>query len=235
MTTELVERLESPFKGRGAAARLVPRPMTGHEEEWVERRRAQANTARVCNEVLARCLAEPGADCSRELERVRALPVAQRDEALLQLRRLSLGDTVHMQARCPACDGAVEVDFPLSHIPLPSTAAPARVEVTLEDGSQAVLRLPTAGDQEALLDAALETEAERRTWLLSRVLLRWGGSEGPFPEDFTRGLSTPARATLERALEEALPDLDLSMAVGCPGCGHAFSAPFDVAAFFLPR
>ncbi|MBN1203767.1 MAG: hypothetical protein JXB05_02440 [Myxococcaceae bacterium] len=234
MTSERVESRENPFRGR-ERPRLVPRAMTGHEEEWVERRGAEANTARLCNEVLARCLAPPGADCSQELERVRALLVAQRDEALLQLRRLSLGDTVQTQARCPACRAVVEVDFPLSRIPLPSTAAPARVEVALEEGGRAVMRLPTAGDQEALLDAALKTEAERRTWLLSRVLLRLGDSEGPFSEESTRGLSTPTRAALERALEEALPDLDLSMSTGCPECGHAFSAPFDVPAFFLPR
>jgi hypothetical protein len=209
------------------------RAMTGHEEEWVERRRARANTSRLCNEVLARCLVPPGAEGAAALERVRALPVAQRDAALLQLRRLSLGDTVQTQVRCPACLGTVSVDFPLSGIPLPSTASPERVEARLEDGSLAVLRMPTAGDQEALLDGALETESQKRTRLLARVLLRLGEREGPFSEDFTRDLPTPVRAGLERALEAALPDLDLSMAVGCPGCGHAFSAPFDVPAFFF--
>jgi hypothetical protein len=229
-----MERLENPFRGgAGAGPRLALRPMTGHEEEWVERRRSEANTARLCNEVLARCLVAPGAEASRELERVRALPVAQRDEALLQLRRLSLGDTVHTRTACPACGVAAEVDFQLSQLPLPSTEAPARVLATLEDGTQAVLRLPTAGDQESLLDARLETEAERRTWLLSRVLVRLGQQEGPFPEESTRMLPSSTRSALERALEEALPDLDLSMALTCAGCGKSFSAPFDVAGFFF--
>jgi len=231
-----LERLESPFRGGGGAGpRLVLRPMTGHEEEWVERRRSEANTARLCNEVLARCLVAPGAEASRELDRVRALTVAQRDEALLQLRRLSLGDTLHMRTACPSCGGTAEVDFQLSQLPLPPTEAPARVLVSLEDGTQAVLRLPTAGDQEALLDASLETEAEQRTWLLARVLVSLGQQQGPFPEESTRMLPSSTRATLERALEEALPDLDLSMALTCAGCGKDFIAPFDVSGFFLPR
>jgi hypothetical protein len=227
--------MESPSNARGNPSPLALRAMTGHEEEWVEHHRAEANTARVCNEVLARCLVPPGADTAGALERVRALSVAGRDMALLRLRQLSLGDTVQTQARCPACLGTVEVDFPLSRIPRPASEAPPRLEVRLEDGTTAVLRMPTAGDQEALLDAALESEARKRTWLLARVMLRWGEREGPFSEDMTRGLPTLTRSALERALEEALPDLDLSMAVGCPGCGHSFSAPFDVPAFFLPR
>lgn len=229
-----MERLESPFRG-GGEPKLALRPMTGHEEEWVERRRAEANTARLCNELLARCLVAPGAEDLHALERVRALPVAQRDEALLQLRRLSLGETVHTRTACPACGAGAEVDFQLSQLPLPSTEVPARVLATLEDGMQAELRLPTAGDQEVLLDARLETEAERRTWLLARVLVRLGQQEGPFSEEAARALPVSTRAALERALEEALPDLDLSMALSCGGCGKDFSAPFDVSGFFLPR
>jgi hypothetical protein len=210
--------------------------MTGHEEELVERRRNEPNTARLCNELLARCLVPVGADSTQELARIRSLQVAQRDAALLELRRISLGDEVRTTVACPACGHAVEVDFRLSQIPVPAvpeTSVP--LDVPLGDGRQARLRLPTVGDQEALLDTPLETEAEKRTWLLARVLLRYGDEQGPFSEAFTRALPMSVRAALERALEQALPDLDLSMAVTCQDCGHGFSAPFDVAAFFLPR
>ena len=235
-----MDRLDSPFRSAhaGAAAPASPlalRPMTGHEEELVERRRDEPNTARLCNELLARCLVPVGADATQELARVRSLQVAQRDAALLELRRISLGDQVRTAVGCPACGTTVEVDFRLSQIPLPDTSAPATLDVSLEDGRRARLRLPTVGDQEELLDTPLETEAQKRTWLLARVLLRYGDEQGPFSEDFTRALPTSVRGALERALEQALPDLDLSMAVTCQDCGHAFTAPFDVAAFFLPR
>ncbi len=238
----MADRLDSPFRGATpapaaptAAPRLAPRPMTGHEEEFVERRRNEPNTARLCNELLARCLVPVGADATQALARVRSLQVAQRDVALLELRRISLGDQVLTAVACPACGRTVEVDFRLSQLPLPDTTAPELLDVSLEEGRQARLRLPTVGDQEELLDAALETEAQKRTWLLSRLLLRYGDAQGPFSEEFTRALPTSVRSALERALEQALPDFDLSMGVTCQDCGHAFSAPFDVAAFFLPR
>ena len=109
------------------------------------------------------------------------------------------------------------------------------LEHVLADGTRAVLRLPRAGDQEELFAAGLETESERRSWLLARVLVQYGERPGPFDLDFARGLAVGARNALEAALDAALPRLDLGMEVHCASCGHGFEAPFDVASFFLPR
>lgn len=239
-----VERIENPFAARrglrkGQEARpaldLELRAMTGYEEEVVERRRSDPNTAALCNEIVARCMVAPGADPRASYERVRALSVAERDLALLVIRRLSFGDLVELEVACPACNAKNDVDFQLSALPLELGPIQREVTATLPDGTAAVMRLPTSGDQEDLLDAALETESERRTFLLGRTLVRFGDRAGPFDDDFARALPVATRRALEAALEAAIPDLDLSMAVTCVACGHAFSAPFDVASFFLPK
>jgi hypothetical protein len=204
--------------------------MSGFEEEFVEEHRNDTNTARLCNQVLARCLVAPGADAAEAVERVRALPVAERDRLLVRLRRMSLGDEVRMQADCPHCTGANEAVFSLAGLPLDFEQLPERIE---EGG--AVLRLPTAGDQEALLDEPAPTAAMRRTRLLARVLLRYHGSEGPFDEAFVHSLDSGVRRQMERAIDRALPDLSLTMNVSCAVCGRKFAAPFDVSAFFFPR
>jgi hypothetical protein len=209
--------------------------MTGYEEEFVEERRDETNTAALCNELIARCLVQPGADATAARARVRSLLVAERDAVLVTLRRLSLGDRVHSRLHCPTCKQAVDIDFNLSELPIALAEAPERVEVVLEGGLQVVLRLPTAGDQEELLDAGLDGESQRRTFLLARILVRYGDREGPFDIEFTRGLPLRVRNAMEEAIERAASDLDLSMAVSCHGCGHAWSAPFDVPSFFLPR
>lgn len=235
------ERMDSPFARRRAtaptvaASSLALRPMTGYEEEIVEERRDDANTAALCNELIARCLAPPGADATAARAQVRALLVAERDAALVTLRRISLGDTVSSRVRCPACRLVNEVDFRLSDLPISITAAPERIEVNVDGGVQVTLRLPTAGDQEDLLDAGIEGESQRRTFLLARTIVRFGDREGPFDVDLARGLPVAVRNALEAALEGATPDLDLSMAVLCHGCGHGWSALFDVPSFFLPR
>lgn len=212
--------------------------MTGYEEELVERRQDEPNTAALCNEILARCQVEPGADAAEALQRTRALLVAERDAALVELRRLSLGDRVETRAACPACGETSAVEFSLDALPLEPEPAPPpgrTLEHVLADGTRAVLRLPRAGDQEELFAAGLETESERRSWLLARVLVQYGERPGPFDLDFARGLAVGARNALEAALDAALPRLDLGMEVHCASCGHGFEAPFDVASFFLPR
>jgi len=218
---------------------LEVRAMTGYEEEVVERRRGDANTAALCNELVARCLVAPGADHAAAYERVRALLVAERDVALIALRRASFGDLVELEIACPACQQTNEIDFPLGSLPVSLGSSPGSrpraIEAVLSDGTRVAMLLPTAGDQEDLLDADLETASERRTFLLGRAIERFGDRSGPFDFEFARALSVSTRSALEEALDAAIPDLDLSMAVTCTACDRAFSAPFDVASFFLPR
>ncbi|MBK8258027.1 MAG: hypothetical protein IPK82_35845 [Polyangiaceae bacterium] len=218
--------------------RLVLRPLTGFEEEVIERHQNNPNTAALCNEILARCLVPPGADASGMVSQVQNLTVAERDAALLDLRRISLGDRVICEVNCPVCGKNNEVDFLLSQLPVdfgPTFNPTAGVETVLPSGVNAVMRLPTAGDQEKLLANPPETESERRTFLLASVLLKLGDEEGPFEPNRVRALGIGERRALEQAIEERTPDLDLSMGVSCNACGGSFVAPFDVAAFFLPK
>jgi hypothetical protein len=175
----------------------------------------------------------PGEDPGPQLARVRRLVIAERDRALVRLRQMSLGDRLDTQVDCPRCGVTNQVDFRLSSLPLDFAPPPGQIELTLEDGRHAALRLPTAGDQEELLDAGLDSAAARRTWLLARLLVRLGDWQAPFDEAFARGLPARARRELEQAMEAQGAFLDLRMTVQCRGCGHAFSSAFDVAAFFF--
>jgi endogenous inhibitor of DNA gyrase (YacG/DUF329 family) len=238
------ERVDSPLRAperdaADAAAEPAPpprlglRPLTGWEEEFVERHQAEANTARLCNEILARCLVAPGADMTRARERVRDLLVPERDRELVALRRLSLGPDVSAWVSCPSCGETSEADFSLDVLPLDFESPPRRLSVELPEVGEVVLRLPTAGDQEDLIELGVEGEAERRSWLLARCLERFGGRGDGFDLEFTRGLAVSVRAALETAIEDSLPDLELEMRVECPHCGAPIVAPFDVPAFFF--
>ncbi len=233
----LEERPPSRPAGRQRAG-LLPagfelREMTGYEEEYLEEHFAESNTAELVNQVLARCLVPPGGDFRAALRAVRALPVAHRDATLLELRRCSLGKRVLSEVTCVACGEHNEVDFDLTEITVEVAAAPETIECHLSDNRRALLRLPNAGDQADLLAAGVESMAGRRTWMLTRVLLRLGDDEEPFDDHCAKALTTKDRRQLEAALEKAVPDLDLSMGVVCQSCGHEFSSPFDVAGFFF--
>ncbi|SRR6266508_1103478 len=240
------ERVDSPLRARAPAAaeataaaalpappRLGLRGLSGWEEEYLERHQAEPNTARLCNEILARCLVAPGEDPGDARQTIRDLLVAERDRELVALRRLSLGPDISAQVACAACGEISEADFSLDVLPLDFESPPRRLSVQLPEVGEVVLRLPTAGDQEELIDAGLEGESERRSWLLARCLERYGDRSDEFDADFTRGLPVSARAALESAIEDRLPELDLEMAVECSHCGAPIVAPFDVPVFFF--
>jgi hypothetical protein len=232
------ERVPSPVRpettrnAADPAARILPlRELTGWEEEYLSRHQHDANTARTCNEVLARCCVPPGTEPAEPVRaRVRDLLVAERDLELVRLRRMSLGPGVEARLECPACGEANDASFSLDDLDLDPGFPAERTGVPV-DGDELTLSLPTAGDQEELLDADLDGPAERRTWLLARSLRRPDGSS--LGLDAARELPLRRRAALERAIDDQLPTLDLDMAVRCAHCGADFTAPFDVGSFFF--
>lgn len=214
------------------------RAMTGHEEQLIEELLApldgEPDTTAVCNELLARCLVAPAADPRPARARIAALTVAERDLALIALRRRSFGDRVDMVVECPACAATNEVDFDLGQLALELEPIAERICVSLDGIGEAVLRVPTAGDQAELMASDITTLARRRSWMLARVLVELGERGAPFSLDDVHGLPSRARRELEDALTAALPRLELGMDVRCHACTHEFAAPFEIESFFLP-
>lgn len=219
------------------AGPLPLRELTGWEEEHLARHQQDANTARTCNDVLARCCVAPGTEPDEAVRGlVRDLLVAERDLELVRLRRMSLGPHVEARVECPTCGEPNEAAFSLDDLDLDLglPAAAERSGLVIEDGGvgeELTLALPTAGDQEDLLDTELDGLAEQRTWLLGRALRRPDGSL--LGAEAARKLPLRRRAALERALDERLPALELAMEVRCAQCGAGFTAPFDVGSFFF--
>lgn len=257
-----VEQVENPFREKESLQRLtstapssIPHPdpgsladgddelfpvpslslreMTGFEEEFIEGHGQNSNTVRLVNEVLARCLVKPGEEPGIERETIKNLLVTDRDAALIRLRQNSIGDEISTETSCPKCGTGNAVNFRLSSLPIEFKRPPKQLRVDLPDGRIALLRLPTAGDQEALFEANLNGESQYRSWLLARLLLKFGADEGPFDLAFTRSLPLSIRAALETRLNAAIPALDLTMGVTCYACNEAFTVPFDVPSFFF--
>lgn len=209
------------------------RELTGWDEEFLERRIQERNTARVCNELIARCLETPGADLTTARATVGGWLVAERDRALLRLRRQALGDRATAQTTCGACRHEMTVQIALDQLDR-EFATPAREhEVDVADLGPVRLRLPTAGDQADLLDASLETDAEQLGWILARCLQQVGETPGPFDLAFAQGLPTSARRTLEEVLTTRLPSVELTTSVDCVACGASIDAPLDLTNFFF--
>ena len=202
----------------------VLRPLTGHEEEWLAQHQGVANAIRTTRLLDACVLSLDDEEPPRDM--ARGMLVGDRDYLILQLRRLTLGDRVLAVVDCPACGAKMDIDFDAAAIPIQNGATDTPVyEIELPAGTgnptRAIrFRLPSGGDQEAVLGLDAETAADK---LLVRCLL----SNTAVP------LAVEEKARVIAAMEERAPGVELELELTCPECSHAFVMPFDTTGFFL--
>lgn len=140
-----------------------------------------------------------------------ALPLGQRDAALLQARIALFGATLEATADCPHCGNRLAFVLPLQQ--LADAAVPAAAD-TVVDCAGGRFRLPNSADV-----AHAMGEAEPRRALALALQLDAG----------RLSLDDDAVAALESALAAADPAAQLDIALHCDACGQAFAAPFDAA------
>lgn len=152
-------------------------------------------------------------------DELRALPVGRRDALLLELRVRLFGPQIESLAECPACHEQLELAFPAHAIR--AEAEPPDDPLQVSFGAYTVTaRLPTAGDLLALHAA----NGAARELLLERcVLAVEGGPAEPLPDEVVGALAQHMAA--------ADPQADVQIALSCPACGAAWSAPFDIVSF----
>jgi hypothetical protein len=201
--------------------RATLRELTGREEEWLAAS-AGAPAAPLTSRLLAACLLDlDGA--AGGLELARRLLVGDRDFLVLELRRLTFGPRVAAVLGCPACAARMDVDFDLDAVPVePRPQTPvfdAPVEQQRGPPLPVRFRLPTGADQEAVLGLAPAAAAAA---LLERCLL----------EQPPGGLAPEQQDMVGDVMERVAPRVEIELDLGCPECGAAFEAPFDLTAFF---
>ncbi len=206
------------------------RELSGYEENLILTQ--PGTVASVANRILAHCCVAPGEAPGPWRERIRALPLIERDRLLLELRRSSIGDVVRSEVDCPACNCASEVVFHLSELPL-SGASAQEITRELADGRFFRLRPLTAGDQEDLHEVQTFEESEVDA-TLARVLSQLDKQTEPFSARDISAQPVPVRKQLIEALDRANPDLDIWLRLQCNNCGRELKAPFDAESFFLP-
>lgn len=142
-------------------------------------------------------------------------PIGQRDRYLFRLRTALFGDALDAVASCPSC--AADLELPLRAGDLLTPPGTGDGPRELRHGDSLVrYRLPTTLDLLSVADAAPD---RRRDLLLRRCLLE-GAADEPAID-----------AAIVAGMVEADPQADTSLALACPECGHAWSAPFDIAAY----
>jgi hypothetical protein len=220
-------------------------PLSGHEEELLANRESAAS-ATFLTGLLTRCVHQIGTISPISSDIIRSLLIADRQYLVLKLREVTFGDRVQATVQCPwdDCRKKMDIDFSLHDMPVRESAEKGPLytrklspEAAFNDehGEQyreVVFRLPNGEDQEAISQIIEEDEAEAQALLLVRCIRRLGSLCDPGPEVIHR-LSSLARAEIGRHMEEATPQVDLTLAAHCPECDREFIVPFDLQGFFL--
>jgi hypothetical protein len=141
------------------------------------------------------------------------LAVGDRDALLVELRERTFGSSLSAVASCPACGELLEIELTGSDL---RGEAAATELIELEVARRPIrFRLPTAGDLVAVAGAAGVEEGRRI--LLERCV------DGELPAEHEDSVGS--------RMAEADPGAWIELELACPGCGCAWSAPFDIVAF----
>jgi hypothetical protein len=202
--------------------RAALRPLTGREEDWLASHTSAAS-AIVVTGLLGACLAQLD-DMPGNADLARRLLVGDREYLMLQLRRMTLGDTIRAVFVCPACSKKMDVVLSAGEIvierrPQEAASYTLAVDDTGTGGRMLRFRLPTGADQEAVLDLDVERAAET---ILHRCIVDDGGA----------ALLPAEQEAVIAAMDRLAPQLELELELTCPECGHAFVEPFDLTTFF---
>lgn len=174
----------------------------------------EAAVAADAHALPARLLQAEGSDIDAD-----AVPLGQRDSALLRLRQALFGGDLAVSARCPACGTLVEFTTDIETILAAGAAAGAgAVEI---DGQRWPVRAPSAAD---LCAIATLPDAAAREALALRCL---DGSRAP------KTLDEAALAAIDAVLEAADPLASIDFALVCAACGHGWEAALEPARYLM--
>ena len=180
------------------------------------------NPFTAAHEILARCLRRLGERLDPALDEVRRLTPLDRDLLVIAVDRRTFGDLRYQTMRCPLpeCKARMDIELDLSTPTAPEVAPNQERALSLADGRQLRVRLPTAGDQEALYTVAAEARAAA---LVRRCAVP--GVSGGSPE--IESIEPRELLKIALAIGEATPRLDLALDLECPKCGVAFQHTYE--------
>jgi hypothetical protein len=226
--------------------RATIRKMRGHEEALMYD--TTLSTARLITKLIHSCLIRLGDLELKDESIVASLYTADRNYLLVEMRRFTLGDTLHTSYLCPGCGQTVSAMENLGNLPVRRLEAQEQlsdIDVQLVDGYEdregnthkaLVLTLPKGSDEEFIFGAAAEDPMRAQDALLLRCIRRFGTLPKATLEAYgvkiLRDLTMGDRQILQRALGAEMPGVDFVRTIQCERCGSTFQAALDTSVFF---
>ena len=177
-SVELIGGVVNQLEGTSETLAVV-RELTGSDEEALTSPSLARSVPKYLGALVARGTETIGGKKPTQ-DQLDNLLIGDRELLLLAIRKATYGIELELLTRCPHCDVKDE-DYVLDLDDIPVKAAGSRdevlygFEVNLPSGMTALVGLPTAGDQDAIMSAGDKTEGELNTLMLSRAIRQLDG------------------------------------------------------------
>ena len=225
----------------------VIRKMRGHEEALFYD--PSLTASQLVTELIRCCLIRLGEVTAVSSDLVAHLYTADRNYLLLELRRITLGDSLAASYSCPRCGSAVPVEENLSEIEvrrLDESHRLSDITLEMEDGymdregtrhTELVLTLPRGVDEAFVAPMVQKDPLRAQDALLLRCIKRFGTLPKATLEAYgvkiLRDLTMGDRLELHRALNGTLPGVNFQRLINCGTCGTTFKGVLDISNFFV--
>ena len=217
-------------------------PMTGLTRKAIARKEARANPAKITETILRQCVTRIGPYMITNSKILESLVLGDRDFLMLEIRRVSMGDTFKANVTCKSCNSDIEVTFDIDELDVIRTTDD---DLEVVDGQRvfriqdeslridAVMRYPMGEDQEILTSNMNRNPVEASFKLYAACMLEWNGEKGPFRSNLFERMPVRQLDEFEDQFSRAQPGPVFEQAVDCPSCAANIEFTFEGSDFLF--
>jgi hypothetical protein len=222
--------------------------LTGYDEELMSSPKYRNNPIGGLTAMLSRCIQEieglveaksnPYSTANESL--VRSMYQVDRDYVLLQIRRMSFGDTMLQSWQCPTCQGDNEDEVNLSELDTvfldkedPTTISfelPKGVHIDGKNCKKGQFSFPRGRDTEPLAKLARRDPGKAGTAMMAAMIKNIEGH--PADRNIVSRMRTSDRMYLNRLFNSSLPGTRMEVEVSCGACGKEDLMKVSFSNFF---
>lgn len=223
------------------------REMTGADEEYVNRADIKSNGAKITTALLSRCVQSVGTLTRKSVgnpkdweDIFKKMFVGDRDVILLELRRISIGETIEVSHTCPnpECKAKLKTEISIDELQINEFDGLREIPFELPKGYKdrkgvlhktGVMRRPNGLDGELLTPIAKKNIAKAETTLLTRICKFDDGAY--IDESVMASLSVKDRNYLQSLLNDHQFGVDMTVDIMCDHCGELFKGNLNQSNF----
>ncbi|MEW6556031.1 MAG: hypothetical protein AB1349_01600 [Elusimicrobiota bacterium] len=205
--------------------------MTGRDRKEIASQDVMRNGGRVITTLLTNCIKTLGdldlSNREHKTKLIREMLSADRTYLILQLRKISIGNSILLNLTCPNCNEKNEFDFNIDEIEV----KPLEKEEFYREGNyerimtidlpeynaNAVLRYPQGYDEEIIFPLIRSNPVEAGQKMLLRCLKEFNG-QTTFPSNFLDDMEVGILDALTDGFISRQPGPDIKPTIECFSC-----------------